>query len=84
MCVPLQVEDRHLSSSLRMRRLAAAAPKPPIEYTPTWTLPNIDPMQVCRPHTHNGTSIYKLVSVHEGVMHASGQRSLQYKMFAIA
>ncbi|CAK0783939.1 hypothetical protein CVIRNUC_007142 [Coccomyxa viridis] len=41
-----QVKDRHLSSSLRMRRLAAAAPKPPIEYSPTWTIPNIDPMQM--------------------------------------
>ena len=34
------------SHSLRMRRLSAAAPLPPIEYTPTWTLPNLDPMQV--------------------------------------
>ncbi|CAK0745600.1 hypothetical protein CVIRNUC_001631 [Coccomyxa viridis] len=35
--------------SLRMRRLsAAAAPLPPVEYTPTWALPSLDPMQMAR------------------------------------
>ncbi|CAK0783885.1 hypothetical protein CVIRNUC_007085 [Coccomyxa viridis] len=48
-----QVAGRHMDFSLRMRRLAAAAPKPDIEYSPTWTLPGIDPMQMARDLGHS-------------------------------
>ncbi len=44
-CIPLQVEDRHLSSSLHGRRLAAAGtPAQPTtdSDSPTWTLSGLD------------------------------------------
>ena len=44
-CIPLQVENRHLSSSLHSRRLLAdgSPAQPPTDSdSPTWTLPGLD------------------------------------------
>ena len=72
-CIHLQIKDNNLNSSLRMRRLAAAAPKPPIEYKPTWAFPGIDPVKVFCLCTLNGNESVMLILCMPWHCHASGQ-----------
>ena len=54
-----QVEDHN--PSLRMRRLAETASPAPIDYSPTWELPSLDPTQA-RP-SRTASSVHNLPEV---------------------